>query len=141
MKTGRTDIKTDAKAEAKADVKAEAKADATAETQAEIKKERRVLKKREMCRYLAKKHGIPQSKVIEMVQSLLDGIIAALKRGETVEFREFGVFMLTVRKARVGRNPRKPSETIHIPERRNVKFKPGRMMKLVLKKLKVEEKH
>ena len=113
------------------------KADVTKE---DVKKERRVYKKREMCKYLAKKHGIPQNKVIEMVQSLLDGIIAALKRGETVEFREFGVFAFTVRKARVGRNPRKPTQTIHIPERRNVKFKPGRMMKLALKKLKVEEK-
>ena len=93
------------------------------------------LTKRDLSLVLANKHGLTQEKAIEVMQTVLNEIIAALKRGENVEFREFGVFALMVRKARIGRNPRKPSETIMIPERHDVKFKPGRMMKLMLGKM------
>jgi nucleoid DNA-binding protein len=100
------------------------------------RKRKEVLTKRHLCLWLANKHDLTQEKSIEVVQSILNEIISALRRGQNVEFREFGVFTVLVRKARVGRNPKKPSETIAIPERRNVKFKPGRMMRLMLKRLK-----
>jgi len=98
------------------------------------------LTKRDLSLVLANKHGLTQEKAIEVMQTVLNEIIAALKRGENVEFREFGVFSLVVRKARIGRNPRKPSETIMVPERHDVKFKPGRMMKLVLGKMGQQQK-
>ena len=31
-----------------------------------------------------------------------------------------------MRKARIGRNPKKPEDTVMIPDRRTVKFRPGR---------------
>ena len=39
------------------------------------------------------------------------------------------MFEIKVRKPRIGRNPNKPENTVVIPERRVVKFKPGKEMK------------
>ena len=49
-------------------------------------------------------------------------ISEALCRGENIEIRGFGIFKTTVRKARIGRNP-KNSELIQIPEKKAVKWK------------------
>ena len=49
--------------------------------------------------------------------------------GKGVEFREFGVFTTRLTKQRVGRNPKKPTETVVIPPRAIVKFKSGKIMK------------
>jgi nucleoid DNA-binding protein len=39
------------------------------------------------------------------------------------------VFEINVRKSRIGRNPNKPQDVVTIPERKVVKFKPGKIMK------------
>ena len=46
----------------------------------------------------------------------------ALSRGENIEIRGFGIFKTTVKKARIGRNP-KNSESVQIPEKRAIKWK------------------
>jgi len=43
--------------------------------------------------------------------------------------RNFGVFTLKKRKERIGRNPNEPANTVQIPERTVVKFKPGKIMR------------
>ena len=45
------------------------------------------------------------------------------------EFRDFGVFEVVTRKSRIGRNPNKPEDTVEIPTRRVVKFKPSKKLK------------
>ena len=62
-------------------------------------------------------------------QDVLDYISEAVSKGETVELRNFGVFEVKIRKARVGRNPNKPERDVKIPPRAVVKFKPGKEMK------------
>jgi len=86
----------------------------------------RALTKRDIAIQLAEKFDINQLDATKIVQSVLDQIIASLEKGQHVEFREFGVFEVVVRKARIGRNPNKPDETVEIPEHRSVKFKPGK---------------
>ena len=49
-------------------------------------------------------------------------ISQALYRGENIEIRNFGIFKTTLRKARIGRNP-KNSELVQIPEKRAIKWK------------------
>ena len=49
-------------------------------------------------------------------------ISEALCRGENIEIRGFGIFKTTVRKARMGRNP-KNSELVQIPEKKAIKWK------------------
>lgn len=89
------------------------------------------LTKRELVVQIAKEVALTQQQVHEVVQLTLDGIIDALLDGKHVEFRDFGVFEITTRKARIGRNPNKPENVVRIPERKIVKFKPGKRMRLV----------
>ena len=52
----------------------------------------------------------------------------ALGKGNRLEFRDFGVFEIRTRAAREAQNP-KTLEKVHVPARRSVKFKMGRLMK------------
>lgn len=63
------------------------------------------------------------------LQIVLEAITESLATGGHVEFRDFGVFEVVTRKARIGRNPNKPEDTVDIPERKVVKFKPSKKMK------------
>jgi len=85
--------------------------------------------KRDLVVRIADETGLIQQDVAVVLQKSLDYIIEALEKGEAVEFRNFGVFEINVRKARIGRNPNKPEDVVTIPERRVVKFKPGKIMK------------
>ena len=49
-------------------------------------------------------------------------ITEALRKGENIEIRGFGVFKTAIRKARIGRNP-KNSQSIQIPEKKAIKWK------------------
>jgi len=61
------------------------------------------------------------------VQNFLGEIIAELTKGNRLEFRDFGVFEPRDRAPRMAQNP-KNLERIHVPGKRVVKFKPGRLM-------------
>jgi nucleoid DNA-binding protein len=90
------------------------------------------LTKRDLVTRISKETGITQLDVFSVIQKALDGIIDALDAGKHVEFREFGVFEIAERKARIGRNPNKPEDVVHIPVRKVVKFKPGKRMRQML---------
>mgnify|MGYP001558722629 CR=1 FL=1 len=90
--------------------------------------------KRDLVVRISKETGIIQEDVFAILQKILDYITESLVKGENVEFRDFGVFEVCVRKSRIGRNPNKPQNVVTIPERKVVKFKAGKQMKaLVLK--------
>ena len=72
--------------------------------------------------------GIKQVDVKNIVQKTFDVITESLIRNEKVELRNFGVFKIKERRARFGRNPR-TGETVPVPPRRVVVFKPGLEMK------------
>lgn len=85
--------------------------------------------KRQMVLKIAEETGLVQADVAAVVQRSLEHIIESLQNEENVEFRNFGVFEVQIRKSRIGRNPKKPDQTVTIPERKVVKFKPGKVMK------------
>ena len=85
--------------------------------------------KRELVVRIAEETGLIQQDVYTVVQKTLDYITESLTNGETIEFRDFGVFEVRTRKARIGRNPNKPDHIVEIPPRKVVKFKPGKKMK------------
>ena len=66
---------------------------------------------------------------------VLSEIKKALRRGDRVEFRGFGVFSTNIQKARISRNP-KTQEKVNTPEKRTIHFK---MSKDLFKKLNNEE--
>ncbi|MDD5556894.1 MAG: integration host factor subunit beta [bacterium] len=85
--------------------------------------------KRELAMRIAKEMDLTQFVVKDIIQKTLDYIIEALERGDTVELRNFGVFKVRTRKARLGRNPNRPEQEVRIPAKRIPDFKPGRIMK------------
>jgi nucleoid DNA-binding protein len=85
--------------------------------------------KRDLAVRISKETGIVQEDVAIIIQKTLDYVTEALVKGEHIEFRDFGVFEVCVRKSRIGRNPNRPTDVVRIPERRVVKFKPGKEMK------------
>ena len=76
--------------------------------------------------------GIKQVDVKKIVQKTFDVIVDSLIRNEKVELRNFGVFKVKERKARFGRNPR-TGESVPVPARKIVVFKPGLEMKQKIK--------
>ena len=93
--------------------------------------------KRDLVMRIAKETGLVQQDVFAVLQKTLDYIVGSLAKGESVEFRNFGVFEVRIRKSRIGRNPNKPTHVVTIPTRKVVKFKMGRVMKaLVMKPVK-----
>lgn len=85
--------------------------------------------KRDLIVRIAAETGLTQLAVKTVIQKTLDYIIESLERGENVELRNFGVFLVRTRKPRMGRNPNRPSEVVPIPARRVADFKPGKIMK------------
>ena len=85
--------------------------------------------KRDLVVRIAAETGLSQQYVMAIIQKTLDYVTESLVGGENIEFRDFGVFEVITRKSRIGRNPHKPEDTVIIPERRVVKFKPGKEMK------------
>ena len=84
--------------------------------------------KQELVGRIAQIHQIQSLTTRKVVQALLDEIVNELARGNRLEFREFGVFETRKREAREGQNP-KTLEKVHVPAKRSVKFKMGRLMK------------
>ena len=91
--------------------------------------------KRDLVMRISDETGLVQQHVLDVVQKTLDHISDAVAKGETVELRNFGVFEVKIRKARVGRNPNSPETDVPIPARAVVKFKPGKEMRETVLKL------
>ena len=85
--------------------------------------------KRDLVVRISNETGLIQQDVLTVVQKTLDYISDALAEGKTVELRNFGVFEVKVRKARIGRNPNSTEADVPIPPRAVVKFKPGKEMR------------
>ncbi|CAN5801228.1 hypothetical protein BH11PLA1_BH11PLA1_13620 [soil metagenome] len=75
-----------------------------------------------------------RNNVRDVAQTLLDLMIQELGAGKRLEFRDFGVFEIRMRKARQAQNPRTMAR-VSVPPRHTVKFKPGRLMRERLQKL------
>jgi integration host factor subunit beta len=84
--------------------------------------------KKELIDRIAEQTQAKRVVVKRVVQSFLDEIISELSRNNRLEFRDFGVFEVRTREARVAQNP-KTLERVKVPAKRTVKFKMGRLMK------------
>ena len=77
---------------------------------------------------IAEKVQSKHSTVKTVVQQFLDEIVSELAKNNRLEFRDFGVFEVRERAARVAQNP-KTLEKVKVPAKRSVKFKMGRGMR------------
>ena len=97
------------------------------------------LTKRDIVTKVYNKTKFSQKEIRETVQLTLDAIQEALIRGQNVELRNFGVFEVQVRKARIGRNPNPPEKDVVIPKRAVIKFKSGKEMRAGLTQIKLDD--
>ena len=87
--------------------------------------------KKDLIDRIANQTGQRRTVVKKTVQYFLDDVIDELKRGNRLEFRDFGVFEIRDRAPRVAQNP-KTLERVRVPAKKTVKFKVGRLMKMAL---------
>ena len=91
---------------------------------------------RQIDTFRATPFGTIEEKVVEVPPGASPRtVIKALAKGEKVELRNFGIFEVRVRKARIGRNPGAPDTKVPIPARSAVRFKAGREMRLAVQQL------
>ena len=93
------------------------------------------LTKRDLVTRISEESRLTQQEMLDVVQKTLDYIAEALAKGDKVELRNFGVFEVKTRKARVDRNPNRPQTDVPIPARSVVKFKAGKEMAAEVLKL------
>jgi len=84
--------------------------------------------KKELVNRIAQSTQAKRVLVKATVQNFLDEVISELAKGNRLEFRDFGIFETKIRTARTAQNP-KTLEQVHVPAKRAVKFKMGRLMK------------
>ena len=84
--------------------------------------------KRELIERIAESTQTKRALVKATVQNFFDEIISELAKGNRLELRDFGVLEPRDCAPRTAQNP-KTLERIHVPAKRTVKFKVGRLMK------------
>ena len=87
------------------------------------------MNKAELVASVAEKTGFTKKDSEAAVNAFTACVEEALVKGEKVQLIGFGTFETRERKARQGRNPRKPGETIEIPASKAPVFKAGKALK------------
>ena len=83
--------------------------------------------KKDIVRSIAEQIELPQLRTRKLVQQTFEALIDALVRDGRIELRNFGVFQIKHREARLARNP-KTGESISVEAKSVVTFKPGKEM-------------
>ena len=86
------------------------------------------MNRKELIDSIANTTGASKTDVQEILGAALDGIVAAVAKGEKVSFPGFGTFGVRERAARTGRNPQTGAE-IQIAASKAPAFKAGSKLK------------
>jgi len=81
--------------------------------------------KQDIVNRVAERMGFTKVRSETAVESVFNSLKNALHRGDRIELRGFGVFIVKPRKSGVGRNPR-TGEEVAIPLGNTIRFKPGK---------------
>lgn len=90
--------------------------------------------KKDIVRTIAEELDLPQLRTKELVQRTFDALVETLVREGRVELRNFGVFQIKKREARLARNPRTGAK-VTVQAKRVVTFKPGKEMEARVREL------
>jgi DNA-binding protein HU-beta len=90
------------------------------------------MNKQDLIAKIARDTGRTKIDAAAAVESLLDGITRALKKGDGITFVGFGTFKTSLRRARMTRNPR-TGASIKVPKRRVVRFTAGKTLKTAVR--------
>lgn len=91
------------------------------------------MNKATLCETIARRVGVSKKQAEEVLDALEAIVYETLQARGEVTLTGFGTFSARVRSARMGVNPQKPSERIHVPEVVIPKFKSGKAFKDALK--------
>jgi DNA-binding protein HU-beta len=84
--------------------------------------------KQDLVSKIAKDVELSKSAAAAAVDSFIDGITKALKKGDSITFVGFGTFKTSMRKARTARNTQ-TGASIKVPKRRVARFTAGTALK------------
>ena len=90
--------------------------------------------KKDIVRTIAEQIDLPQLRTRDLVQKTFDALIDALVKEGRIELRNFGVFQIKRREARMARNPR-TGEKVPVQAKSVVTFKPGKEMEARVREL------
>lgn len=93
---------------------------------------RKTMTKKKLIHSISQDKKLHPNEVRNIIQAFLDQMTESLADGERLEFRDFGVFEVVVRKRKIGRNPKNAAVPIVIPARYAVKFTPGKKMRKLI---------
>tara|TARA_B100000029_G_scaffold367107_1_gene360542 strand:- start:181 stop:492 length:312 start_codon:yes stop_codon:yes gene_type:complete len=71
--------------------------------------------------------NITRKHIEKILDIIFSEIIEALRRGDNIEIRGFGIYKIVQRKSRIGRNP-KSSEILEIPAKKAIKWKMSKIL-------------
>lgn len=100
--------------------------------------ERKSITKKNIVKSISSEIGLTQKVTKEIVEKVFSSIVDTLITSGRLELRNFGVFEVKKRAARMGRNP-KTSKEVPIPEKYVVTFKPGKEMEEKVQRLMKEQ--
>ena len=83
--------------------------------------------KKDIVRTISEQLKLPKLHTKELVQRTFDSLVESLIREGRIELRNFGVFQIKKREARMARNPR-TGERVPVQAKYVVTFKPGKEM-------------
>jgi DNA-binding protein HU-beta len=85
--------------------------------------------KNDIINAVAEAAGVGRQKASQAVETIIDVLRQTLTRGERIELRGFGVFLVKPRKHGIGRNPKRPTEEMQISPGFTIRFKPGKQLR------------
>lgn len=85
--------------------------------------------KQDLIAQLAEQAGITKKQGAAALEAFMDAITNSLKKGDSITLTGFGTFKVNARAARMGVNPRDPSQKLSIPARNVPTFKAGKKLK------------
>jgi DNA-binding protein HU-beta len=89
--------------------------------------------KQEFVDAVATRSGLNRRDAGSAVDAVLETIQSALVKRDSVNFTGFGKFATSDRKARMGVNPRNPTQKVHIPAATVPKFTAGSSLKAAVR--------
>ncbi len=90
------------------------------------------VKKAELAGRIAEKMGATKKQGVEWLDAFVDEVTKVMRTGDKVNITGFGIFKVSDRKAREGRNPR-TGEKIQIAASKKPRFTPGKLLKEAIK--------
>ena len=82
---------------------------------------------------ISDKSDLSKRDAARAVEAFLDCVTETLVSGDTISFTGFGKFSTQHRAARIGVNPRNPSEKVQIPAATVPKFQAGSQLKAAVR--------